>query len=255
MYNLEWADFKSIIDSKSLKVQYFIINNQYKIHAFDGQLSFFSELPKKSPTIVGSDQEDFELNYLSTSNTKLVDRDTGGRQVTRNAASNKGTSYRAHFFEFESSKLTSLVCKNWEGTSDPALSIKFYDASNVELTTQATIDTDCVKTIVTFKPGYDYELISGSTNIITTPSEDLYLFVIGGVPELGAAGVKEFVRQLNIKYLDPSETLKTDGRASKFMKKDTIGIPYQTNQLQVIMKHTTPGFKHKIMMSFEYFRV
>ena len=134
------------------------------------------------------------------------------------------------------------------------IGMKFYDVNNVELTTQASIDTSCVKTVVTFKPMYDYELVSGTVNVQSSPSEDMRLWVVGGVPELGAAGVREFVRNLNIKYISPSETLQTDGRASKYMKKTTMGVPFNTNQLQIIIKCSTSGVKHPIMMAFEYFR-
>lgn len=255
MRNLNWSDFKSYVDNKSLTVQYFSSNNQYEITAFDGPQKMCCLLSNKQPATVGSDQEDFELNYLPSANGKLQDEDINGRKVTRVAASNKGTSYRAHFFDFSTCTLDSLICEDWEGNNDMDIGMKFYDVNNVELTTQASIDTSCVKSIVTFKPMYDYELVSGTVNVQSSPSEDMRLWVVGGVPELGAAGVREFVRNLNIKYISPSETLQTDGRASKYMKKTTMGVPFNTNQLQIIIKCNTSGVKHPIMMAFEYFRV
>lgn len=251
---LNWTDFKATVDSRKLKVQYHIESDIYKIYSFDSNsIEFKTNVDLDDPA--GVDQIDFETNYLSSSNTPLSDLDEAGRTITRVAASNKGTSYKAHFFDFTTSKVGSLTCKGFDGMMDMGFTTKYYKMDGTELTLQADIDTMCVKTIVNFSPMYDYELVSGTVNLIASPSENIRLWVTGGVSELGGMYVKEFIRNLNLRYISSSETLQTDGRASKYMKATTMGVPYNTNQLQIVVTSETPGLKHDIMMAFEYFMV
>jgi len=248
---LNWSDFKTNLSNKKALIQHYISSNHYKIFFMDGQIEYQTEIEIESTPI--NDQLEFETSYIPVSNNPLSDLDNAGRPVTRIAASNKGTSYKAHFFDFTTSKLDSLVCKSWDGMTDMGFSTKYYKMDGTELTTQTDIDSMCVKTVVIFSPMYDYELISGTVNLQTSPSENLRLWVTGGVSELGGVYVKEFIRNLNLKFISPSETLQTDGRASKFMKANTMGVPYNTNQLQIVVLSDTPGIKHDIMMNFEYF--
>lgn len=245
---LDWDDFKNTISSRNIHPQWHLTGDSYFLYAFDSKLVFECKLDIDEAL-------DFETNHKDNWNLSLEDRDITGRNVIRVAASNKGTSYVGHFFDFTTCKLNSLVCKDWEGNADMSLDTKYYKSDGTELTTQGDIDLYGVKTVVTFKPMYDYELVSGTVNISASPTDNMRLWVVGGAPELGAAGVKEFIRNLNLKFVSPSETLQTDGRASKFMKKTTMGVPYNTNQLQIILLCDTPGTQHDIMMSFEYFRV
>ena len=55
-------------------------------------------------------------------------------------------------------------------------------------------------------------------------------------------------------FYGANESIKTDGRAAKYMKKDIVGVPYQANQIQVIVRHNA-GIQHKLMLTLEYFRI
>lgn len=183
----------------------------------------------------------------------IPERDEAGRQLVRYTAAMKGWTYLAHPLEIETSKLGGCYSKDWEGNNRGDCSMKFYDASDVELTDQPSIDANCVKSVMTFTPNYDYEIVSGNIHQQATPATDIRLWVIGGALELGAAGVKEFAGGLNLKFMGADEQIETDGRASKYMPKVTEGVPYNTNQLQFIFRHNA-GVKHKIMAVVEYFR-
>jgi len=248
---VNWSDIKDFVDSRKLSLQWLDIAGIYHLRAFDVNFILACELKQTSST----ELTDFENNYKALGNQKLSDSDINYRKVTRVAASNKGTSYRAHFFDFTTCSIDSLVCKSWDGVADMGFVTKYYKADDTEVTTQADIDLYAVKTVVNFSPMYDYELISGTVNLQTSPTENLRLWVTGGVSELGGVYVKEFIRNLNLKFISPSETLQTDGRASKFMKQTTMGVPYQTNQLQIVILCDSPGIKHDIMMNFEYFKL
>jgi hypothetical protein len=190
------------------------------------------------------------LNYLKDESVEIDDQ---GRQIIRTAAASKGWTYLADSMEIETSNLTGLYAKDYLGNNNSAITVKFYDASGTELTTQGTIDTDCVKTEMLFKPSYDYEVVGGNIHHGNTPSSDVRMWVVGGLIELGGAYVKEMVRGMNLKNLGTDDHIETDGRAAKYMKKDISGVPYQGNQLKFIFKHDA-GFKHKVMIVLEYFR-
>lgn len=254
---LEFINYKS---SSNSSINYLENDTYYFLYLNNGTFSIQTEILKADPVVTGSDQEDFEVNHKSTSNHTEVEIDSEGRQVQRVAAAKKGWTYLAHFFEFETSKDSSLECTDWQGNTDTSLSIKFYKSDNSEIidaggyaSKQEHLDSECVRTEVVFKPSFDYELVSGSIRLDIESTEDCRLWVVGGVLELGAAATKEFARNMNLKYLGANEIIETDGRASKYMKKDIVGLPYQANQLKFIIKHST-GYKFKIMPTLEYFR-
>jgi hypothetical protein len=190
------------------------------------------------------------INFLKEVDTKEVDTD--GRQIIRAAAGKPGWTYLAHPIEFQTAKLNSVYDKDKDGTDKGISSIKFYDVNNTEITAVEN-QSSITKTVLLFKPGYDYELVSGSVQQINTPSSDLRVWVVGGIIEYGGPYVKEFCSGVNMAFFSPEESLKTDGRAAKYMKKDTTGVPYQTNQLQVIIKHDA-GYQHRLLLILEYFR-
>jgi len=250
--SLNWTDFKTNLINRKGSIQFYTEDNHYRIFFLDGQIEFTTSIENEDPK--SSHQIDFEDNYLSVANSKLSDSDNDARSIIRVAAADKGAAYKAHFFEFETCLLDSVHCESWLGMSDMDFSIKFFKMDGTELLTQNDIDTMCTKTVVTFKPMYDYELVSGNVHMISRPTEDLRLWVVGGAPELGDMGAKEFIRNLNLQYIGADEGLHTDGRASKFMAASTMGVPYNTNQLQIVIKSSSVGYKHKILMAFEYFR-
>lgn len=190
------------------------------------------------------------VNFLKG---EILDIDTEGRQVQRIAAAKSGWTYLADTFEIETSKAGSLYCKDYLGNSCSAFSVKFYKEDGTEIATQGDLDAYCVKTEVLFKPSYDYEIVSGNIHHSDVPTSDVRVWVVGGIIELGGAYVKEMVRGLNMRFVGTDDHIKTDGRASKYMKKDIVGVPYQGNQLKFIFKHDA-GYKHKIMMVLEFFR-
>jgi len=246
---LTWTSFKSNVQNRSLKVQYFIEDISYKIYAFDGDLEFHTSI-EMHPLNPSTAQLDFELNYLFSSNNPLSNYDDNGRLISRSAAATKGSAYIAKHLDFTTSLTTDLNCTAYSGTAEPNLTIKTYDNNNVETTNPAL----AVKTTINFSPTFDFELISGSVTIATTPTNSARLWVIGGVPELGFLGTKEFVHNLNLKFLKPYERLTIDGRVAKYMKASTPGIPFNSNQIEIIVTHA-PNQQIPIMVSLEYFKV
>lgn len=202
-----------------------------------------------------NDSEGHILDYIEAINylkDQVLDIDTKGRQINRVAYASPGWTYLAHPIEFQTAKFSSLHNKTYLNSDRSDCTIKFYDSNDAEVT-DAQYESSIVKTVVLFKPNYDYEMICGSIRQVSCPSTDVRIWVIGGIIELGGAYVKELVGGTNLAYIGADEEFKTDGRASKYMTKTIPGVPYQGNQIQFIIRHDA-GVQHKIMSLLEYYR-
>lgn len=67
--NMGWSDLKAFATARNLSIQYVIANDLYYLAAIDGSMEITAQIPIVSPTPSGSDQSDFETNFMSASNT------------------------------------------------------------------------------------------------------------------------------------------------------------------------------------------
>ena len=191
-----------------------------------------------------------QLNYLKGVDT--TPKDTDGSTINRMKAAKTGWTYHLTAPEFITSTIGSLYHKSIAGTDLSEVTVKYYNASDVELTTQGSCDTDCVKTVFTFEPTWDYEIIGGTIKTEGQVTEDVRVWVIA-VPDIPAAygGSKVMVQCLNMKFIDPNNGIETDGRASKYM---TYSATYHTNKIQATIKHPA-GCKISMTIAFDLYRV
>jgi hypothetical protein len=199
----------------------------------------------------GADQTDLETNYLPHANKSVESVDTDGATIHRAKAAKAGWTYHMTAPEFTTSLLGSLYHKDISLNNLNEASVKFYDANNTELTTQESCDTDCVKTVFTFEPTWDYEIIGGTIKTANDVTDDVRVWVVA-VPDVPAnmGGSKIMVQNVNLKYVDPNNGIEADGRASKYM---AYNATYHTNKLQLIVRHPA-GHKLAMMMAFEVYR-
>jgi len=247
MIRISYSEFITLTQNKKANIQYFERDYGYDLCAVDGTLHYICVVKDSA------DISDFEANYKASANKTIIEADPDGRQIVRSATTSKGWRYLAHVLEVQTSTVGGCFSQDWQGSSRADFTLKFYDDQDQELTTQQDLDSSCVKTVLTLSPDYDYDIIGGNIHQYSTPTENVRLWVVAGAPELGAAGVKEFVGGLNMKYMGINEQIQTDGRSSARMKKVTEGVPYNTNQMQYIIKHPA-GIKHDLMLVVEYFR-
>lgn len=67
--NLDWVQFKAVVDARSLSIQYMEDTYSYRLYAFEGLLTIFCALPKDGTAAVAV--ADFETNYKSAGNASL----------------------------------------------------------------------------------------------------------------------------------------------------------------------------------------
>lgn len=202
-----------------------------------------------------SEEEILSLDKSVIQRSLIQDFDRSNRPFTRIAITEKGWSFLAHFVEAETSKLNSTYCANENGVKESQHYSKFYDSNGDELTTQGSIDSDCVKSVFIIKPGIDYEIVSGEVHHYVRPTTDIRMHSLIGIidPNGNPIAMKAFVRNLNLRYKDTNKAIMTDGRAPKLLRVNLDGVPFEANQMMVIMYHE-PGIKHKFMLELEYYR-
>lgn len=246
--------------SEQIWLKTFLANEEYTIPVDNGLVFKYSNLEVLLSAIASGDASigngtvfftsiNDQLNYLK--GVDLSPKDADGSVIIRPKAAKAGWTYHLTAPEFCTSKIDSLYHKDVAGTDLSQCTVKYYDASNVELTTQGICDTDCVKTVFSFEPAWDYEIIGGTIKTIGTVTENVRVWVIA-VPDIPAiyGGSKVMVESVNLKFIDPNNGIEADGRASKYM---TYSATYHTNKLQLILKHPA-GHKEDIMMAFEVYK-
>jgi len=261
--DVTWDDLKDFVDDRNLSIQYLDVGGLYHLYAFDDKFSMYTTIKHLDTTPDPSDQKDWEDNYLPSANQSLTDE--SNRTLVRVVAAKKGWTYLAHPIECTTSLLSNGCYTNdWQDNSRGDVTMRYYNSSDVELVagTQAELDSNCVKTTITFNPSYDYEIVSGNIHQHTTPTSDVRLWVVGGVIDNSGLpweyptnnwNVSEFAGGLNLKYMGDQQQIETDGRASKYMQKTITGVPYNANQMQVILRHPV-GEQTDIMLVLEYFK-
>jgi hypothetical protein len=212
-------------------------------------------------TLSGQDEATLDTLVANHINNPTIDnqftvtldqpKDGDDAILVRPKAAKTGWTYHLTAPEFKTSELNSLYHKDVSGNDLGACTAKYYDINDVELTTQGSCDTDCVKTVFSFEPTWDYEIIGGTIKTFNDITVDMRVWVIA-VPDIPAAygGSKVMVQGVNLKYIDPNNGIVADGRASKFM---TYNATLHTNKLQVVIKHPA-GTKEDIMIAFELYR-
>lgn len=240
---VNWTQFKAFVTNHSVPYQEVNDDTGYDLEAYDGPVYRFCQLRDSA------DITDYETNWQAGADTPLTDPE--GATLIRFKMAPSGWTFHAHAIEFETSVLNSLVNDKVDGTGWGDATLKFYDVNGTEITTQATADTDCVKTILEWEPLYDYEVVGGFLSAATAVIDNARCYIVA-VPDIpaGSGGSKVMVNGINMKHIDASSRLTVDGRTSKRMN---YNATYHTNKMQVTMNHDV-GSKNKLMIVFEVYK-
>lgn len=190
-----------------------------------------------------SDQVHALLQYLVTP------KDSDGAEMTRLKMFKSGVAVRFNFFEFTTSKIGSLKHTKIDGSDLGFCTLKFFNASDVEVTDAADEGT-IVKTQLDFEPpSIDYEIIAGKFYQAAAPASNVRVWVIA-VPDVPAAygGSVYFVSGgANLKLMPAGIAFETDGRVPKKMTYDETN---HTSKLRIVFIHPA-GVQHEAMGELE----
>ena len=247
---VNWSQLKSFVDSRSLNVQFLEFDNSYWINAIDGQFSLTCELDK-SPSDT-TDLDDFEANYKAIGNTVIEPTDTDGAKLNRTKITRSGWHYQCHGIEFTSSLLSSLHNTDVADTDLGFGTIKFYNSSDAELTTQVDIDNNCVKTVIDWEAQYDIDVIGGLIFQEAPPTSNVRIWVTAApdIPVASGGSVPFCQGGVNAKLMGSGQIYDIDGKTAKTMPY-TPG--FGTNKFRVTMRHNA-GYRHEMMLVIKLYR-
>lgn len=78
-----WSEIKILKNTKKLGFQYIIRGEFYKIWLQENSVFYVTDISIEDPVIVGSEQEDFELNFMPTANAPVTPTDDDGKSYVR----------------------------------------------------------------------------------------------------------------------------------------------------------------------------
>lgn len=246
-----WATFKSTcITAKSLNCQYKDAGDSYTMLGPDSNgILWLYTMPKDS----GADQTDFETNFKSTFNGRIgAQLDSDGAPMSRVKVAPSGWNFNLRGIEFTTSTIASLVNKDATNADLSDATLKLYDVNGAIITDPTLALANCVKSVLDVEPPYDIYVAGGHVRLLSAPSSDARLAVIG-VPDVPAqyGGSKGFVQNINLRYIPISEGVNADGRAAKWLQ---YSATYHTNKLRFICYHDA-GVVIPMMVMLETYKL
>jgi hypothetical protein len=253
---LTWTELKAHISSIS-RLRFIDRNEFYLIYYFDDIDRFETSIMKDS----GTDQTDFENNYKNLANKPYefpVDAD--GASLARPKLAPLGWTFQYHCLHFHTSELGSMHHKDISNNDINCTAMKFYELVNneeVEITgddlNQTYLDSNCVKTTVTWEPAWDFELMGAKIRACDPVNGENYLYCwVQAAPDIPAqyGGSKTLISNLNFRCVSDREPVVIDGRASKHI---SYNATYHTGKFVVVLRHTA-GLQIGIQLEIELFK-
>jgi hypothetical protein len=250
MLEITWTELKVFLNTRGLFANYVEFADMYIISGVDGYLSFYCKLFKTTP--INADQTDFETNFKPLGNKTLQPKDVDNTSLSRTKITKTGWHFQLHGFEFHTSQLNSVFNEDMDGNDLGFSTLKFYNSSDVELVAndQAELDANCVKTVATWEPDQDVEVIGGVLEQPVVTANNVRMW-IRAIPDLTVAqgGSVPFAEGgINLKYINGN--LDLDGKTPKLMPYNATN---HTSKFEITMKHEV-GDIAPIHLLFKLFR-
>lgn len=190
-----------------------------------------------------------QINYLKD----IQATDTNGIPLHREQVTTVGWNFQYHAIEFTTSLLDSVKNRTYNLTtrvfSNLGFStIKFYNASGIELLTQTDINTSGVITELDWVTNYEQEIIGCHCFQAVAPASNVYLFCYGAP---GIANVPFGEGGINLKHITNGAIIDIDAKSAKYMS-PTLPVP-GVNKFRFIFDHTA-GFQHTLQIIFKLYR-
>ncbi len=198
--------------------------------------------------------------------------DSDNSPILRQKTTKTGWHYEPRSLDFFTGVYKSLYNRKHDGngiedgTDYGDATLKFYDASGVELAYQtgtgneteteaifqARLDNNCVKTVMDWQPTYDMDIIGGVMMISSSPANRAYMWVVVApdIPENLGGSVPHVAGGWNLQFFNAKDKILVDGRGAKFLAYDPV---YNSNKLRTIIKHAA-GDNIGMQIIFESFK-
>jgi hypothetical protein len=202
-----------------------------------------------------------ELLVVNDGNTDIADvatainllkgeapKDENGRQLVRAVAGAAGWKAQFHGIRVSTATLNGVHNKDKNGNDLGFTTYTMYNSSNEVTTDGAT----CTKTIITWEPNHDIEIIGGKISQKQAPTSDMWLYITAAAHIPAAYGGSIAFAEGGINLCDIGDGGKSDfdGRASKYIKYDAV---YHSGKFEILIKHEA-GYQHNFSLVLEIFK-
>ena len=254
-----WANVKAMLSQRALAAQWVQIDSVYCVAAIDGDFALECRININTPLaggvldpVIDASQIDFETNFKTKGNIRLtaqIDSDNASFSRTKQAPT--GWTYQLRGINFTTSTFGSMVNKTETDTDSGDSTLKFYNASGIEVT-DPTLSTTITKTVFDLEPAYDYYIIGGIAKVLVTPTNDVRLNVTAApdVP-FSYGGSRVMIKGVNFKFVGANDKVDADGRASKML---TFSSSYHSSKLRFSVYHSA-GEAHSFAVFLEHYKV
>lgn len=249
----DWTEFKKYLD-RGLSPQEIKDDDnadQTQIHLYDGHLHvMFRAYDGTTNSDPSAEWTEYVNNYQSNANKTFTD--SNGIPLQRAKITRTGWHYQAHSIEMTTSLLGGLSNTDITDTDLGYGTIKFYDSGSTELTTQASIDSSCVETVIDWEPAEDVEVLGGVIFQANAPTTDTKLWIMAApdVPANLGGSVPFCDGGLNLKYMGSGQVFDMDGRTPKLMP---YNATFHTNKFRLRLTHSA-GARHSLLFVAKIFR-
>lgn len=169
-----------------------------------------------------------------------------------------GWVQKLYEIEFKTSEKNSIHERDYLNQDIGWAELRFYNAAGEDITesSQAVLDSDCVRTDLSWMPDQDYMIKGGLIAQIETPVENVYVWAQGAVldDQYGGPQVTFADGGINMCYVGPRDRVGLNGVSGTMMyyTHPMLGPGAGTNKLRFVVRHPA-GLKHRLQAMFEIF--
>lgn len=194
---------------------------------------------------------------LSGSGSKHIDflkgidpspRDADGAIILRQKAAQSGWKAQFHAIRLSTATTSGVHNKDRNGNDLGFCTYTMYDSQD-----QVTVvPAECVKTVVTWEPTHDMEIVGGRCFQKQAPNTDVWMYVTAAahIPVQYGGSIEFLQGGMNLKDVADGGEVDFDGRAAKFVAYDAV---YHSGRFEILLKHDA-GVQHSFSLVFELFK-
>lgn len=244
MTELTWTQFKAGIINSGILFKLFEDDITYILFAKD-KIEFKCKIDKSNDN---DDKIDFETNFKIKAASMLEPVDAEGAVTSRSKAAKAGWKAQFQTVRISTSTTNGYYNKNKNGGDLGFCTYTMYDAQNQITTDEAS----CVKTILTWEPTFNMELVGGRLFQKHSPTSDIWLYVTAAahIPANYGGSIEFLQGGMNLQDIPESGEVDFDGRVAKYIPYDTV---YHSGRFEILLKHDA-GVKHSFSLVFELFK-
>jgi hypothetical protein len=186
------------------------------------------------------------INYLK--NIDSSPKDSDGATILRQKAAKAGWKAQFHAIRIKTATTNGVHNKDKNGNDLGFCTYTMFNSEN-----QVTTDpTQCTKTVVTWEPTHDMEIVGGRLLQKQAATDDVWIYVTAAahIPTNMGGSIAFLEGGVNLQDVADGGEVDFDGRAAKYIAYDAT---YHSGKFEILFKHPV-NFQHTSTLVFELFK-